>query len=188
MNKFLILCATILFCSTSVFSQNLHIVDIKTDTLKEAPKYVTIKDRFDRLNIDMLGRNNWRSMADKKILQVGDSARIKVIFNTRIIKNLAVENGGPVIPYKDLKKGEWVVTVKPEKTTNIRIGVTRYVPELNKSFVDYINQIFIVLEPDEYKVAIAKLNELEDKGDRRGITKLLESLAGEEVLKTIRFR
>ena len=86
MNKFLILCVVILFCSTGVFAQNLHIVDIKTDTLKETPKYVTIKDRFDRLNIDMLGRSNWRTMADKKILQVGDSARIKVIFNTRIIK------------------------------------------------------------------------------------------------------
>jgi transcriptional regulator len=188
MNKFLILCVVILFCSTGVFAQNLHIVDIKTDTLKEKPKYGTIKERFDQLNIDMLKGGNFRAIAEKKILQVGDSVRIKVIFNTKTVKHLAVENGGPVIPYKDLKKGEWVVTVKPEKTTNIRIGVTRYIAEINRTLVDYINQIFIVLEPDEYKVAIAKFKELEDKGDMRGLSSFLESLAGEEVLKTIRFR
>ncbi len=185
-----ILCVVILFCSTSVFSQNLHIIDIQTAPLKEKPKSKPIprKERFEKFGINDLGTSDFKVFAEKKILQVGDSVRIKFIFNPQKVKHLAVENGGPVIPYKDLRKGEWIVTVKPEKTTNIRTAITVRWDEFNREWTQYSNQIFIVLEPDEYKEVIAKYDELQNKGDARGVEKLLESLAGEEVMKTIRDR
>ncbi|MBR5000241.1 MAG: hypothetical protein IKY11_04860, partial [Rikenellaceae bacterium] len=179
----LLLCAIVLSCSINVFSQTS--IEYTSDTLKVKRKFHTIKETFDKQSYDNLGSKIWRAVSESRFIKEGDSIRIKYTFNPNWVMGLELENG-LVIPYKNLRKGEWIATVKLDKTTNVRARFTIKNIYSGRVSHPYSNQVIVVLDSVKYKEVSAKVKEFEKNEDDYGLNEYLKSLAGEDILKTRR--
>jgi hypothetical protein len=57
------------------------------------------------------------------VLTKGDSTRIKYLINPKMVIRLEVFGYGEATP-EDIKKGEWIITVRPEKTMHLKTRLT----------------------------------------------------------------
>ncbi len=64
------------------------------------------------------------AFVEHDIIKKGDSTRIKYVFNNKIVQGIIIENVGRTTP-ADIRNGEFVVTVKPKKTTLYRVTLIR---------------------------------------------------------------
>lgn len=179
--KLFLLCSIILLSSTNIFSQTL--VEHEVSSQKEKAKFQTTKDRFDKLSPNNL-TSILNAIAERRYIQQGESVRIKFVFKSNLVVNIQLEDDGQIIPYENLKKGEWIATVKPEKTSNIRARFT-YRIQTGKEMSFRTSNVVIVLDSIKYKEVDSKVKEFEKNEDREGLNKYLNSFVDEEdILKS----
>jgi hypothetical protein len=119
------------------------------------PSYLSCKRVLD---------NSW-------ILAKGDSTRIKYLINPQMVIRLEVFGYGEATP-EDIKKGEWIITVRPEKTMHLE---TRLTYDDGQSSM---NGIFLVVVDDHNKVAELKANYNKLQGPKKDA--YLRELVGEK--------
>ena len=119
-------------------------------------------------HLALRGNSDFRLKAERFIIAKGDSVRFKTVFLPINIEKIEAENGA-CTTREDLKKGVWIVTLKPEKTKWCSIKVYNK----NGSISEMGNRI-IVVAPDKYEEIIARLKKLQ--GAKRD--KYIDSVAG----------
>lgn len=101
------------------------------------------------------GNSDFRLKAERFIIAKGDSVRFKTVFLPINIEKIEAENGA-CTTREDLKKGVWIVTLKPEKTKWCSIKV------YNKSgTISEMGTRIIVVEPDKYEEVMNRLKKLQ---------------------------
>ena len=119
-------------------------------------------------HLALRGQSDFLLKAERFIIAKGDSVRFKTVFLPINIEKIEAENGA-CTTREDLKKGEWIVTLKPEKTKWCSIKV------YNKSgTISEVGTRIIVVEPDKYEEVIAQLKKLQ--GAKKG--KYIDDIAG----------
>ena len=106
--------------------------------------------------------------SDRFIIAEGDSVRFKAVFDSRAVVKITAENGACTTP-DDLKKGMWIVTLKPEKTR--WCSIKEY---SSTGFIHEAGTRIIVVKRDKYDEVIARLKKL--KGRELGV--YIDSVAG----------
>ena len=119
-------------------------------------------------HLALRGNSDFILKAERFIIAKGDSVRFKTVFLPINIEKIEAENGA-CTTREDLKKGVWIVTLKPEKTKWCSIKVYNK----NGSISEMGNRI-IVVAPDKYEEIIARLKKLQ--GAKRD--KYIDSVAG----------
>jgi hypothetical protein len=96
-----------------------------------------------------------RAGADKNIIRRGDTVRFKVLWNINAeytnFKGVYVEGVGQATP-EDMRKGEFEVVLKPEKTTTYKWSCV-YIMNINhleRSVKKEHDFTIVVLEPEKY--------------------------------------
>lgn len=118
----------------------------------------------------------YSAFPERRFIQKGDSTRIKFVFDPAVIQKIEIVDG-PSAPINVLKKGEWVIVVKPQKSTsyvanfhfrNQTYGYNHKIPAQVK---------VLVLEPDKYKEVEAKAKEFYEKSESgKGLSDYLKSI------------
>jgi hypothetical protein len=102
------------------------------------------------------------------VLVKGDSTRIKFLINPRKIIRFEAFGYGEASP-EDIKKGEWIITVRPEKTMHLKFRIT-----LVNGSSTMSGQFFVVVDnPNEIKAEYKQL-------PREKRTAYIKKLVGEE--------
>ncbi len=102
------------------------------------------------------------------VLTKGDSTRIKFLINPRKIIRFEAFGYGEASP-EDIKKGEWIITVRPEKTMHLKFRIT-----LVNGSSTMSGQFFVVVDnPNEIKAEYKQL-------PREKRTAYIKKLVGEE--------
>ena len=111
-----------------------------------------------------------RTKSERNVIAKGDSVRIKVVFMPDNVVKIVAENGATATR-EDIKKGEWIVTFKPEKTK--WCSIQRY---LDDGIISEMGKVIIVVDPDKYDEVVARMNKLEG----REYSKFMDSIAGKK--------
>jgi hypothetical protein len=102
------------------------------------------------------------------VLTKGDSTRIKFLINPRKIIRFEAFGYGEASP-EDIKKGEWIITVRPEKTMHLKFRIT-----LVNGSSTMSGQFFVVVDnPNEIKAEYKQL-------PREKRTAYIKKLVGED--------
>ncbi len=145
-------------------------------------KNKTRKERFEELKMspkDLKSRRKVRCLSDRTYVKKGECVRIKYVFNPIGVTEMSVVNApssNPKTTNKDIRKGEWIAVVKPEKTMTISVMIMMKevsIPTFDKSFV-------LVLDPDKYAEVDAKRREFEANNDKKGWMEYYWNFAGKD--------
>jgi hypothetical protein len=82
----------------------------------------------------------------------------------------------PIASSKDLRRGEWIAEIIPEKSTEIVVAIEGP----TKGLFTYDKKFVLVIEPDKYDEIHAKFEEFRKNNDAKGRQKYVEELGGEE--------
>ena len=156
-----------MLCAFS-FSANAQFLD---QNFKKVipPPYDPAKDSISR-TFEHLSLNGKiaRSRVDKFIIAKGDSVRFKYVFIPEEVDRIEANNGVRATR-EDIKKGEWIVTFKPEKTQ--WCGIKTYT---NHGLIRDCGNRIIVVDPDKYEEVMERREKLKEP-ERQ---KFIDSLAG----------
>ena len=122
------------------------------------------------------------SVGDGDHIKKGETYRIKFRFDPRQVFDLRVVKGyskKPIASSKDLRRGEWIVEIIPEKSTEIVVAIEG--PTKGLFFHD--RKFVLVIDPDKYDEVHAKFEEFRKNNDAKGRQKYVEELGGEEYKK-----
>lgn len=131
----------------------------------------SLNNTFEHLSLDKPdgSKHRLRGSVEKHIIARGDTNRIKYVFEPGYLKDLVVEGVRDATP-EELKKGECIFTVKPEKTKWIKI-----IQHCNDGSKYEGGYLLYVVEPEKYESVMQRyksLKGLKDKND------FLDSIAG----------
>ncbi len=88
----------------------------------DAQKKAQAAETFD--NAKLSNGGFWKYVLDNgSVLVKGDSTRIKFLINPRRIIRFEVFGYGEASP-EDIQKGEWIITIRPEKTMHLKFRLT----------------------------------------------------------------
>ena len=136
--------------------------------------------RFERLNFNnsVRGGSYLSSALEHEVIKRGDSTRIKYVFDNRRLYSIEIEGVGQTTP-KDIRNGEFIVTVKPDKTTLYRVNITIRHPDGSlRETPGLDNRRVIVVEPkkfDKILLNVFKIRRTDRNGDK--VRKYLNELA-----------
>ena len=98
-----------------------------------------------------------RTTLEHAVIARGNSSRIKFVFDNQVVKGIEVQDVEKASS-KDIRKGEYIVTLTPEKTTLVksivfteRDGKQRQIPA---------NYRIIVVDPEKYDEVMKKIYKL----------------------------
>ena len=118
-----------------------------------------------------------RAEAEYNVIGKGESTRIKYLIRPQRVIRLEVDGVGEM-SQEDLKKGEWIITVKPEKTSWIQYRRTDII---GNNALSVLGGIFIiVVEPDKVQEVKDKFKEFSKNLDYKGKKEYIKQLVGEE--------
>ena len=159
--------ALFMLCAFS-FSANALYLDPNFNKIIPPP-YDPAKDSISR-TFEHLSLNGKiaKSRVDKFIIAKGDSVRIKLVFITEDVDRIEADNGARATR-EDIKKGEWIVTFKPQKTQ--WCGVKTYT---NYGLIRECGNRIIVVDPNKYEEVMARIRKLKDPEKQEYI----DSIAG----------
>ena len=156
----------VLFCLFSLSVNAQKSKKTRNLILMEQAVQDSLANTFEHLALR--GQHDFLLKAERFIIAKGDSVRFKTVFLPINIEKIEAENGA-CTTREDLRKGVWIVTLKPEKTKWCSIKV------YNKSgTISEMGTRIIVVEPDKYEEVIAQLKKLQ--GAKR--EKYIDSVAG----------
>ena len=92
--------------------------------------------------------NTFRGKVDRLIIPQGDSARIRYVFNDRVI-HIAVEGGGTTTP-KDIRNRAFVTKVSPSKTKWVKVVFDIKDMRTGEPYKQEIGWRIIVVPPEKY--------------------------------------
>ena len=129
------------YISESVFNVNAHYTNLQNETKK-----------FDSFELEP---GKWmRTTLEHAVIARGNSSRIKFVFDNQVVKGIEVQDVEKASS-KDIRKGEYIVTLTPEKTTLVksivfteRDGKQRQIPA---------NYRIIVVDPEKYDEIMKKI-------------------------------
>ena len=136
--------------------------------------------RFERLKFDNSGKGGsyLSSALEHEVIKRGDSTRIKYVFDNRVLDRIEIEGVAQTTP-KDIRNGEFIVTVKPDKTTLYRVNITIKHPNGSlRETRGLDNRRVIVVEPkkfDKILLNVFKIRRTDRNGDK--VRKYLNELA-----------
>ena len=140
-------------------------------------------ESYEKLSlVDEYGKSFMRTGADKNIIRRGDTVRFKVLWNINAeytnFKGVYVEGVGQATP-EDMRKGEFEVVLKPEKTTTYKWSCV-YIMNINhleRSVKKEHDFTIVVLEPEKYDSVMQLRSTMNNQ--QRGIQ--FRELKGEKV-------
>ena len=97
-----------------------------------------------------------RHMQEHIVIKRGDSTRYKWVFNPNDYLKFIVQGVGQSTP-EDIRKGVFMVTVKPEKTKEYKYS---YTDRSGRETGFYFSFVVIVAEPEEYEAVKARVNNM----------------------------
>ena len=153
----------VVLCSFSFSANAQHfkkLIPQKYDPAKES-----VAETFEHL---ALNGQIARTRSERNVIAKGDSVRIKVVFMPEDVVKIVAENGATATR-EDIKRGEWMVTFKPEKTKWCSIQRYRY-----DGTISEMGKVIVVVDPDKYDEVVARMNKL--KGPE--LSKFMDSVAG----------
>ena len=118
----------------------------------------------------------YSAFAERRFIQKGDSTRIKFVFDPAVIQKIEIVDG-PLAPIEVLKKGEWVIVVKPQKSTlyEAKFHFCNEIDGYKHSIPARVT--VLVLEPDKYKEVEAKAKEFYEKSESgKGLSDYLKNI------------
>ncbi|MBR4999349.1 MAG: hypothetical protein IKY11_00270 [Rikenellaceae bacterium] len=95
-------------------------------------------------------------MQEHIVITRGDSTRVKWVFDPNHYLNFVVQGVGQSTP-EDIRKGVFMVTVKPEKTKEYKYS---YTDRSGRETGFYFSFVVIVAEPEEYEAVKARVNNM----------------------------
>ena len=132
----------------------------------------SLNNTFEHLSLDKPDgtKHRLRGMVEKHIIARGDTNRIKYVFDPTYVTNLVAEGIREATP-EELKKGECIFTVKPEKTKWIKI-IQHY---SDGTKFDKSGYLLYVVEPERYESVMQRYKSLKGWKDKNDF---LDSIAG----------
>ncbi len=190
MKKFFLLGLMLMFGINAGFSQSLIGNMTMSDTKLEGFKVVqkdTVKTRKKPIQSQKTGNlyddftysGYIASVGDGDHVKKGETYRIKFRFDPRQVFDLRVVKGyskNPVASSKDLRRGEWIAEIIPEKSTEIVVAIEGP----TKGLFSHDRKFVLVIDPDKYDEIHAKFEEFRKNNDAKGRQKYVEELGGEE--------
>lgn len=110
-------------------------------------------------------------MIEKRFIKRGDSVKIRYLFRPNLVKMISSRNLGREMPYECLKKGEWLITVKPDST----MWIDLLYEDLKGSSVPG-GFLIIVIDPEKYDDVKREYDKV--KNDYAKREAFLDSLGG----------
>ena len=122
-----------------------------------------------------------RGAVEHEVIMKGESTRVKFVFDNRKVLHIEIEGVGETSP-EDIKNGEYIATLKPEKTTLYKINIhTKKVDGTTKVNYGLGNRRIIVVEPQKYVKVMQDIWWLKNSKSAKASEKLgkyLDKLAG----------
>jgi hypothetical protein len=109
------------------------------------------------------------------------------VFDSRRVFDLRVETGfakNPIASPKELRKGEWIVEIKPEKSMMVVVSIEN----TRKGVFSRDKRFILVIDPDKYDEIHAKFEEFRLNKDAKGREEYYRKIAGEEYEKYLQQR
>ena len=153
----------VLFCAFS-FSANAQ------DTKRFIPPPYnpamdSISNTFEHLSLNGVLS---KTKSERSIIARGDSVRVKVVFMPAEVVKIEAENGA-VTTRDDIKKGVWVVTMKPEKSKWCSIKIYSETGSISE-----VGCVVLVVDPDKYDEIITRSNKL----NGQELSRFMDSISG----------
>jgi hypothetical protein len=95
-------------------------------------------------------------MQEHIVIKRGDSTRVKWVFDPKQYLNFVVQGVGQST-HEDIRKGVFMVTVKPEKTKEYKYS---YTDRSGRETGFHFRFVVIVAEPEEYEAVKAKVDNM----------------------------
>lgn len=173
--KVAMVCASLLVSAFQLsYAQNHDSSGFKSESEYRQKTFDELALIFER-NVKSGNGSIYSAFAERRFIQKGDSTRIKFVFDPAVIQKIEIVDG-PSAPIKVLKKGEWVIVVKPQKSTlyEAKFHFRNQIDGYNHSIPARVK--IVVLEPEEYKEAESKVKEFYEKEDHSSISRYIKSL------------
>ncbi|MBR5000053.1 MAG: hypothetical protein IKY11_03865 [Rikenellaceae bacterium] len=148
--KKIILMIALIIGATCIKAQVTDTTDFKSETERR-------RKLFRETSPNDPERKNFKGfllIAERRFIQKGDSTRIRCIFNPRTMCGIKML-GGPQATRKELKTGEWLIVVKPEKSTLYEFEI-----DLGRSFPLPRYIPILVLNEDKYNEVNNRVQEI----------------------------
>ena len=150
------------------FAQTYDTIGFKSES---ESRYEYIAAKFAKEYREKL--ETWSSIVERRFIQEGDSTRIFFFFNPSYVQRIDIE-GGPVVVSKNITRDIWYAIVKPQKSTSYKIRVVRNVGSASATTLPSYN--IVVVDADKFKEADAKVKELANTNNGKGVLKYIEEL------------
>ncbi|MBO5710174.1 MAG: hypothetical protein J6R62_01430 [Rikenellaceae bacterium] len=164
-----------------VVSHNAKMVELFKNSAKVPETDIILQQRteiFDNYNSSLkdnpLKPGEMLFVPEHQVIARGNSTRVKFLFNSRDFERFEIENVGES-SVEDIRKGEYIATLKPEKTTLFRC--TYYKVKNGYKTKHRSNFRIIVIAPDKYDEVMKKLYILRKLGGS-DYREYLDKLAG----------
>ena len=158
----LIVILAMFFGVTNVYSQTSEqVLDSIAFKYETKTRQKNFDEFFEKCPPSTADNYTLRTYIESRIVQKGDSTRIKFSFNPLKVTKIELETAGSTTR-EDIKNGMWTAVVKPKASGYLKQNV--YVNGVKSAEGMPLFLIF-VLEPDEYKEVRAKADECESKGN-----------------------
>lgn len=151
----------------------------KKDSAKVKINAASQSQKTGRLYDDFTYSGYIASVGDGDHVKKGETYRIKFRFDPRQVFDLRVVKGyskNPIASSKDLRRGEWIAEIIPEKSTEIVVAIEGP----TKGLFAHDRKFVLVIDPDKYDEIHAKFEEFRKNNDAKGRQKYVEELGGEE--------
>lgn len=119
-------------------------------------------------NFTLQSGYNYSAKIEYPFIKRGDSIRIKHLFN-KDVKLISSRYLGREIPYECLKKGEWIITIKPDTTQWVDFKIEYVFGNASAN-----GFLIVVIEPEKYDDVKKEYDKVKDDFDQR--TAFLEKL------------
>ena len=160
-----------------VVSHNAKMVELFKNSAKVPETDIILQQQteiFDNYNSSLkdnpIKPGKMLFVPEHQVIARGNSTRVKFLFNSRDFERFEIENVGES-SVEDIRKGEYIATIKPEKTTLFRCTYYRYKTKHRSNFR------IIVIDPDKYDEVMKKLYILRKLGGS-DYREYLDKLAG----------
>ncbi len=160
-----------------VVSHNAKMVELFKNSAKVPETDIILQqqtEKFDNYNSSLkdnpIKPGKMLFVTEHQVIARGNSTRVKFLFNSRDFERFEIENVGES-SVEDIRKGEYIATIKPEKTTLFRCTYYRYKTKHRSNFR------IIVIAPDKYDEVMKKLYILRKLGGD-DYSEYLDKLAG----------
>ena len=174
--KMKLMCLLLMLCASQMsIAQTVNSLGFKSESEYRQKTFDEVASLF-KERLKSSNPTKWMAYAERRFIQKGDSTRIKYVFDPGVIKKIEIVNG-PSATIENLKKGEWVLVVKPEKSTMYQAEFYYYDYRVGRVTSLPSRIEILVLEPDKYKEVEAKAKEFYEKNENgKGLSDYLRKI------------